>query len=103
MIRTPVRSPRANAFADRFVGTVRRECFDRMLVFHRGHLERILSEFVDHYNNHRPHRSPGQHAHLALPKTQPRTSANRIQISGDGATSSAALFTSVDSSHELVG
>jgi hypothetical protein len=53
-IATPIRSPRANASAARFIGTVRRECLDRMLVFHRAQLETVLSEFVDHYNGHRP-------------------------------------------------
>jgi transposase InsO family protein len=64
IIRTPVRAPRANAFAERFVGTVRRECLDRMLIFGRRHLERVLAEYVDHYNNHRPHRALGQLAPL---------------------------------------
>jgi len=66
VIRTPVRSPRANAFAERFVGTVRRECLDRLLVFHRRQLEAILREFVTHYTQHRPHRSLAQRAPLAL-------------------------------------
>jgi hypothetical protein len=57
IIRTPVRAPRAHAFAERFVGTIRRECLDRMLVFNQRQLETVLSEFVDHYNSHRPHRS----------------------------------------------
>jgi hypothetical protein len=42
-----------------FVGTVRRECLDRMLIFHRGQLEGVINEFVDHYNVHRPHRALG--------------------------------------------
>jgi hypothetical protein len=50
VIRTPVRSPRANAFAERFVGTVRWKCLDRLLVFHRRQFEAILREFVTHYN-----------------------------------------------------
>jgi putative transposase len=57
IIKTPVRAPRANAFAERFVGTVRRECLDRMLIFGRRHLEQILAEYISHYNGHRPHRA----------------------------------------------
>ncbi len=55
-IRTPVRSPRANAVAERFVRTVRAECTDRVLVLTRGQLDRLLRRYVDHYNNERPHR-----------------------------------------------
>jgi putative transposase len=51
VIATPIRSPRANAFAERFIGTVRRECLDRLLVFHRAQLETVLSEFFDHYKS----------------------------------------------------
>ena len=56
-IRIPIRAPRANAFAERFVGTIRRECLDRMLIVRRRHLEAVVHEYVDHYNSHRPHRS----------------------------------------------
>jgi len=71
IIRTPVRAPRANAFAERFVGTVRRECLDGMLIFGRGHLERVLAEYVAHYNEHRPHRSLGQLAPLNVEPPPP--------------------------------
>ena len=56
VIRTPVRSPRANAFAERFVRTARTECLDWLLIRGERHLERVLREFVDHYNSARPHR-----------------------------------------------
>ncbi len=55
-IRTPVRSPQANAYAERFVRTVRQECLDQLLVVSRRHLERVLTEYVRHYNEERPHR-----------------------------------------------
>jgi putative transposase len=55
-ILTPHRSPRANAFAERWVRTVRRECLDWILVLGRGHLERVLRGYVMHYNQKRPHR-----------------------------------------------
>ena len=55
-VKTPVRSPRANAFAERWVRTVRQDCLDHMLVVSRRHLESILDEYVAHYNRVRPHR-----------------------------------------------
>jgi transposase InsO family protein len=57
IVKTPVRAPKANAIAERFVGTVRRECLDWLLILNRRHLEHVLRVFVDHYNAHRPHRS----------------------------------------------
>jgi putative transposase len=61
VVRTPVRAPRASAVAERWVGTVRRECLDWILILSRGHLEAVVREFVEHYNAARPHRA------LALP------------------------------------
>jgi putative transposase len=60
VLRTPVRAPRANAYAERWVGTVRRELLDRMLLFGCRQLRSVLAEYVDHYNLYRPHRALGQ-------------------------------------------
>jgi transposase InsO family protein len=59
VILTPFRAPKANAFAERWVRTVRAECLDHALVLGRRHLERILRVYVDHYNRARPHRGLG--------------------------------------------
>ena len=59
IIRTPFRAPQANAFAERWVGTVRRDCLDSLPISSRRQLERVLRVYVDHYNTHRPHRSLG--------------------------------------------
>ena len=82
IIKTPVRAPKANAIAERFVGTVRSECLDWLLILNRRHLERVLSTFVDHYNSHRPHRSlnlvpPDPDARKLSPACSP--TAARIQ------------------------
>jgi putative transposase len=59
IICTPIRAPNANAVAERWVGTVRRECLDHLLVVGRRHLVHVLRAYVEHYNQHRPHRSLG--------------------------------------------
>jgi len=56
-VKTPVRAPKANAVAERFVWTVRAECLDWLLILNRRHLERVLTVYADHYNRERPHRA----------------------------------------------
>jgi putative transposase len=57
VIRTPVQAPNANAFAERWVRTVRADCLDRILIVGRRHLEHVLRGYRRHYNGHRPHRA----------------------------------------------
>ena len=59
VLLTPVQAPRANAFAERWVRTVRAECLDWLLIVSRGHLEQVLRVYVRHDNGHRPHRALG--------------------------------------------
>jgi putative transposase len=62
IIRTPPYTPVANAYAERWVGTLRRELCDRTLIWNQRQLERLLDEYVEHYNSHRPHRTLRQRA-----------------------------------------
>jgi putative transposase len=67
VIKAPVRSPRANAYAERFVGTLRRECLDHVLILGEQHLRKVLAESARHYNGHRPHQGLQQEAPSASP------------------------------------
>jgi transposase InsO family protein len=67
IIKTPVQSPRANSFAERYAGTLRRECPGHLLVYGERHLRQILTEYSQHYNDHRPHQSRAQRPPLNDP------------------------------------
>lgn len=68
-IKTPIRAPNANAHIERWVGSVRRECLDRLLILSRRQLEHVLRVYVRHYNSQRPHRA----LELQAPDTKPAT------------------------------
>jgi putative transposase len=75
-VLTPFRAPKANAFAERWVRTVREECLDHLLILGRRHLEGVLRDFVAHHNRERPHRGLG----LATPEPNPaRDSTGEIR------------------------
>jgi putative transposase len=59
VLKTPLRAPKANAYCERLVGTIRRECLDFLIPLNESHLKRILCEFIRHYNRGRPHSSLG--------------------------------------------
>jgi transposase InsO family protein len=84
VIETPIRAPKANAFAERWVETLRRECLDHLLILGRRHLEEVLRTYVTHYNAARPHRGIG----LDCPEgrrplgTSPATTVRRRDLFG---------------------
>ena len=78
VIKTPVRSPQANSFAERYVGTLRRECLDHLLIHGERHLRQNLAEYARHYNEHRPHQSREQRPPLHEPG-QPVDATARIK------------------------
>ena len=59
VLKTPVRTPQANAHCERFIGTARRECLDWMIPLNERHLRRVLAEWIPHYNGERPHSALG--------------------------------------------
>jgi integrase-like protein len=97
ILRTPVRAPRANAIAERWIGTVRRELLDRMLIINRRHLTAVLTEYVAHFNDHRPHR--------ALNQAAPLNPCHRLRrhpsFASDVAICSVGWYTNTPRSHDV--
>ena len=72
ILKTPVRPPVANAFAERWIGTLRRELLDRTIIWNGRQLNKLVVDYIDHYNTHRPHRSLDQRPPVATdPPDQP--------------------------------
>jgi putative transposase len=87
IIRTPFRAPNANAFAERWIGTVRRDCLDWLLITSRKQLEHVLRLYVEHYNRHRPHRAldltpPAPRPRLLLVSSNPPDGIHRYDRLG---------------------
>jgi putative transposase len=87
VIHTPVQAPNANAYAERFVGTLRRECLDWLLIFTRRQLEWTLRIYIDHYNRQRPHRAldlrpPDPLAKPIVPHARPAYVHRRDRLGG---------------------
>jgi putative transposase len=74
-----VQAPRANAIAERFVGTIRRELLDRILIINQRHAAAVLEQYVHHYNTYRPHRTLGQAAPLRPLPQRRRVAANTVR------------------------
>jgi putative transposase len=60
VIRTPVRAPNANSYAERWIRSVREECLDKLLIFNETHLRRVIRDYIAYYNTARPHQGIGQ-------------------------------------------
>jgi putative transposase len=97
-VKIPPRSPRANAYAERFVLTARTEVTDRMLIFSERHLRTVMAQYARHYNGRRPHRA------LQLQQPQPDHPSPIFPRSRSGASqSSAASSTNTSELHESPG
>ncbi|MCP3854769.1 MAG: transposase, partial [Actinomycetia bacterium] len=71
ILKTPIPTPVANAFAERWIGSIRREFLDRTIIWNQRQLEHVVVDYIEHYNTHRPHRSLNQRSPLPPPDAEP--------------------------------
>jgi putative transposase len=97
ILASPPQAPRANAICERMIGSLRRELFDRLLIVNEHHLRRVLTEYLQHYNAARPHRSRSQLTPAQAETQQPQTinlaeyRIRRNRFSADSRTSTTSL------------
>jgi putative transposase len=77
-VRIPPRAPRANAYAERWVRTVRADCLDWTLICSQRHLQRVLDRYLEHYNTGRPHRG----IDLEVPVPDPAATVSTLPFDG---------------------
>jgi transposase InsO family protein len=78
IVKTPIQAPQANAVAERWIGSARRECLDQLLIVGERHLRLVLGEYGDHYNTHRPHRALNQNPPTG--RTDPPAEATAVRV-----------------------
>jgi len=82
IIHTPFQAPKANSFAERWVRSVREECLDHILIINQNHLRRVLKEYVNYYNHHRPHQGINQQFPISGPMHNRNGPVRRRNILG---------------------
>ena len=82
VIPTPLRAPNANAYAERWVRSLREECLDNLLILNEAHLRNVLNEYLGYYNERCPHQGLDQQAPIPRPDSQPAESIIRRKVLG---------------------
>jgi hypothetical protein len=99
-VKSPIQAPRANVICERWIGTLRRECTDRLLIYGERHLRLVLDEDLAHYNQHRPHRA--LHHRPPQPR-QPTSPSARSDTEKSSTASSMSMKTLHDKHREPTG
>ena len=82
ILRTPYRTPTANAFAERWVRSVREECLDKLLIMNQAHLRRVLRDYVDYFNRARPHQGIKQRCPIPIERGRQIGAVKRRDVLG---------------------